>query len=249
MLRVVTHTGYPPARVARLTPNDVDWETAAVFLVGRRKGQGTKSERARVSVDGLAALRAYFRFFPKGGAVAKTSWIVAFHKAVATVNRQRALSGRAPLPEGLRPYDLRHSFGTKLYEETGDLSAVARTLGCSMETAQRYTLGAVPAQVDKAIAAMNAANIRHAPRPREVTVGTPGVPTAETGWHSKFASNSVLTSQPPADGVPTPRPVGTGRLSRNLAKTGANSQSQKRVPTAPLGRLVPRKQPKTEVFS
>ena len=237
LLRVMAHTGYPPARVTRLLPADLDAEASAVFLIGRRKGKGTKSERVRVSTDGLAALQEHFRHFPTGGGVTKTSWIVTFHQAVAAVNRQRAVTGREPLPEGLRPYDLRHSFGTKLYEETGDLFAVARTLGCSMETAERYTMGGIPAQIDKAITAINAANIRHAPRPREVALpASPG---------------GTLPESSPADGAdPVPGgtfechpkpPGGTRTASHDTAKTGAISQTPDRVPPTPRGRLVPRK--------
>ena len=49
---------------------------------------------------------------------------------------------------GARPYDLKHSFATWLYREGKDLAAVARLLGISLATAQRYTLDA-HAEVDE----------------------------------------------------------------------------------------------------
>jgi integrase len=168
LLRVLAHTGFPPARIARLQPGQLDARAKTVFLVGRRKGAGTKSQTLRLTDDGVAALQQYFRHFPQGGCVSKVSWAVEFGKAVGRVNAQRARDKRPPIPPppATRPYDLRHSFGTEAYRRSGDLKAVAAALDVSLETAERYTLGAVSAQVDKVIAAMNTP--RPAPRPRLV---------------------------------------------------------------------------------
>lgn len=163
MLRVMALTGLPPARIRALRPEHVQKDTRTVFLTGRKKGQGTVSKTVRVTPEALAALADYFRLFPTGGAVAKNSWIIEWHKTVAAVNTARAKSQRDPLPRTtddtparlrLRPYDLRHSFGTEAYRRSSDLKAVAEALDVSLETAQRYTLGAVSQQVDKVVAAM-----------------------------------------------------------------------------------------------
>lgn len=52
----------------------------------------------------------------------------------------------------IRPYDLRHSFGTVVLQATGDQHAVAKLLGHSeLKTTDRYTLAAVPARVAAAM--------------------------------------------------------------------------------------------------
>ena len=46
---------------------------------------------------------------------------------------------------GVRPYDLRHSYGTALYRVAGDTRLVKDVLGHSdVRTTERYTLGHVP---------------------------------------------------------------------------------------------------------
>ena len=46
---------------------------------------------------------------------------------------------------GVRPYDLRHSYGTALYRVAGDTRLVKDVLGHSdTRTTERYTLGHVP---------------------------------------------------------------------------------------------------------
>ena len=53
---------------------------------------------------------------------------------------------------GLRPYDLRHSFGTAVYAATGDLRATQKLLGhASRATTDRYTLAAVPERLQLAV--------------------------------------------------------------------------------------------------
>ena len=53
---------------------------------------------------------------------------------------------------GLRPYDLRHSFGTAVYAASGDLRATQQLLGhASRSTTDRYTLAAVPDRLRVAV--------------------------------------------------------------------------------------------------
>jgi integrase len=213
MLRVMAQTGFPPVRITRLKPEHVNERDRTVFIEGRRKGQGTKSKTLPITDDALEALRAHFAHFPRGGSVAKTSWIVVFHRAVGRVNTQRAAEGRPPLPQTanlgdgvapLRPYDLRHTFGTELYRRTGDLKAVAAMLDVSLETAERYTLGAVDGQMLKARDVMN---------------------QAPEG--SMVAQKRVWWRAPPSPIAPR----------RKVAETGVNLQSGKSAPPSP--RLVP----------
>src|SRR5262249_41512081 len=59
---------------------------------------------------------------------------------------------------GMRPYDLRHSFGTMLYKLTGDIHAVgALMVHASQKTTARYTLAAVPQRLRLAVGKFNRA--------------------------------------------------------------------------------------------
>lgn len=218
LLRVLAHTGFPPARIARLQPAHLDARAKTIFLIGRRKGQGTKSQTLRLTDDGVAALQQYFKHFPQGGAVQKESWAVEFMKAVGRVNAQRATDKRPPIPPppATRPYDLRHSFGTEAYRRSGDLKAVAAALDVSLETAERYTLGAVSTQVDKVIAAMNA--------PTSDAGKAGRLARANTGWH----------------GANRPRSA-----SHGAAKNGAKLQKAKATGEPEVGTVIGRIGPET----
>ena len=156
-LRVMAHTGLPPARITRLTPIQFNATAGTLFLEGRQKGAGTLSKTIPLTAAAVAALRDHFQWFPSGGGVAKNSWTVVFHRAVGRVNHARAKAGRPPLPATLRPYDLRHTYGTEAYRRTDDIRAIAETLDVTVETALRYTLGAVSDQMRKVRDAMNGA--------------------------------------------------------------------------------------------
>jgi integrase len=50
--------------------------------------------------------------------------------------------------EPCKPYDLRHTFGTEAYRQSGDIEAVGKSLGqSSLAITQRYVIGAVNARV------------------------------------------------------------------------------------------------------
>lgn len=56
------------------------------------------------------------------------------------------------LARRLRPYDLRHSYGTAVFAATGDIRSTQVLLGHSKaEMTHRYTLGAVDARVREAV--------------------------------------------------------------------------------------------------
>jgi integrase len=206
MLRVMAHTGLPPARIARLLPTQVNPVARTAFLEGRRKGQGTASKTIPLTDAAVSALHEHFRYFPQGGSVAKNSWIVVFHRSVGRVNAERARTGRPPLPPTVRPYDLRHTFGTETYRRTGDLQAAAAVLDVTLETAQRYTLGAVSEQALKARDAMNqpvwpaSAPDRLAPdrlAPPQTAWHVPGVPIVPERKSAEIRENSQTGNSVP----------------------------------------------------
>ena len=58
--------------------------------------------------------------------------------------------------EDLRPYDLRHSFGSAVYAATGDPLATQQLMGHgSPQMTARYTLSAVPDRLTAAVGAVN----------------------------------------------------------------------------------------------
>ena len=72
------------------------------------------------------------------------------------------------IPSGVRPYDLRHSYGTAMYRLTGDEHAVQQLLGhAKIEMTHRYTLGGVDARLRAAVAAFDGAKVPTAVSPRK----------------------------------------------------------------------------------
>lgn len=149
-LRVQAYTGLPPAQVARLKPRDLDLEDRAVLARPRRKGEGVAAIRLPLIEEGVEALRAFAAadaFGPFNSRNLARTWRLAVTKARQQWEAARAQglhTHRWPLPEDVRAYDLRHSFGTELMLTTGNLKVVADMLmHATLTTTARYTLAAV----------------------------------------------------------------------------------------------------------
>ena len=137
---LMAYTGFSPATIMRLRPHDVRWDAGAVFVRGRRKGKGTKGQTIPLTSAGLSALRRFDELDCWGPFSTSSAW-----KSFQTACRKVGLSG-------LRPYDLRHTFGTAVYAATGDLRATQKLLGhASRTTTDRYTLAAVPERLQVAV--------------------------------------------------------------------------------------------------
>lgn len=154
MLKVMAATGHPPERQRKLVPLHVQLEQRRVFLVARKKGKGTAGRWYALTADGVTAYQEFVDRQAWGG-VTKESLYTCFMRGVQAANRARAKTDKPLLPP-LRPYDLRHSFGTMAYAKSGgDFRAVAELLDCTVETALRYTLGAVPVRMQAVIDALD----------------------------------------------------------------------------------------------
>ncbi len=139
-LTLMAYTGLPPRTIMRLRPGDVRWDAGAVFIQGRRKGKGTKGQTIPLTSAGLEALRRFDELHCWGPFSTSSVWM-SFQRACAKLDLK-----------GLRPYDLRHSFGTAVYAATGDLRATQQLLGhASRTTTDRYTLAAVPGRLKVAV--------------------------------------------------------------------------------------------------
>ncbi len=146
-LAVVAYTGLPHALLKRLTPDCIDWRAGTVTVPRRHKGKGAKSRRLPLTARGLAALRR-FADLECWGPFSNSSMIKSFHRACDTAKVPR-----------VRVYDLRHSFATELYRQTGDPKATAEMLmhAPSSRMMDRYTLAGVEARLQLATKAFNAA--------------------------------------------------------------------------------------------
>ena len=150
--RVLAFTGLRPSELMRYRPEH--WNrTTQTLVVYTGKGGRTRTiplsapaAKALADLEALGAIRPF-----------STSTV---HRAFVRA------AGRLGI-HGVRPYDLRHSYGTALYSVAGDTRLVKDVLGHSdTRMTERYTLGHVPE-------AMRLATSRF-----EEHLGFPGAPTA-----------------------------------------------------------------------
>lgn len=154
MLRVMAATGHPFERQRKLVPLHVQLDQRRVYLVSRKKGKGTAGKWYALTKAGVAAYREFVEQDAWKG-VTKESLYTCFARGLAAANRARAKAGLALLPP-VNPYKLRHFFGTKAYAQEGsDIRDVAELLDCTVETALRYTLGAVPKRMQAVVDALD----------------------------------------------------------------------------------------------
>lgn len=117
-LRVMAYTGFSQGELAGITETDLHLEDASpwVWIKGRRKGKGTSGTAQPLSERGAAALRA----------LAAAGGLGAFSVDSMGATFERAC--RKLGLKGLRPYDLRHTFATEVFEKTGGNLSVTQQL-------------------------------------------------------------------------------------------------------------------------
>jgi integrase len=145
-LAVIAFTGLPHSLVKQLTPEAVDWRGKRLTVPRRHKGKGVHSRTLRLTDAGLAALR-HFADLDCWGGFSNSSMIKSFHRACAA----------AGVPEA-RVYDLRHSYATEMYRQTGDPKATAEMLmhAPTSRMMDRYTIAGVEPRLKLAAKAFNA---------------------------------------------------------------------------------------------
>jgi integrase len=145
-LAVIAYTGLPHSLVKRLTPASVDWEAKTVTVPRRHKGKGVKTRTLPLTERGLQALER-FAELECWGKFSNSSMIKSFHRACDAAGIPR-----------VRAYDLRHSFATELYRQTGDPKATAAMLMHSEKShmMDRYTIAGVQPRLVLATRAFNA---------------------------------------------------------------------------------------------
>ncbi len=132
--RVMAWVGLTQEQMRQLRPADIDWRNRTVRTRGRNKGAGAPARVVPLLEDGVEALREFDRLNVYGRVSNRRLW------------EQVRQAGKRIGEPNVRPYDLRHSFATLMYEATGDLSTTAHLLGhTNTQTTRRYALNAVPA--------------------------------------------------------------------------------------------------------
>jgi integrase len=132
ILRIECTTGLIPSQINRIEPSHLDFKAEpATLYTWRTKGAGTESFTLELIPDGKTALQAFAKHNLFGKIRARAAarcWNTAVEKANALAIEKTG----EPLkvPKNVRPYDLRHCYGTLVYRLTdGDKAATGRALG------------------------------------------------------------------------------------------------------------------------
>ena len=145
-LMVMAYTGLPQTLIAKIQPGDLDLRKSEVRVKPRRKGARVAGRTLPLSPAGVEAFREFVRL-EAFGPFQNRQLVMTF--------KHGAKLARVALPEDARPYDLRHSFLTEVYRETGDLKAVSELgMHATLEQTARYAQGAVSERATKAIRAV-----------------------------------------------------------------------------------------------
>ena len=150
-LTLMCTLGLRPVEIMRIQPGK-DWHRSSRTLTVRTAKGGVARTLPLTTDRALEALQLLERL--KGwGTFTSSPAARMFHTAVKK-------AGLAHL-EPLRPYDLRHTFGTEAYRHTGDIKATSEALGHkNLKTTSRYTGAAVQERVAALFAAVDRATPR-----------------------------------------------------------------------------------------
>ena len=142
-IAVLAWTGWPAKVLMAMTPGRIDWRHRVAHLPERTKGRGAPAvsvpltEQAVSALQHLDAVQGWGRF------------------SVSTLGRAFRRACRAVGLSGVRVYDLRHAFLTRLAWASKDERAVQTVAQHrSLTTTRRYTQASVDPRVAAAMAAM-----------------------------------------------------------------------------------------------
>lgn len=152
-LRVLLWTGLPHKQLTELLPEHIDWKRERIWVTRRLKGKGVEARWVPVVPPAIAALKR-FAALNCWGPFSNSSMHSALQRAIAAENTWRARWRHPPLPP-MRPYDLRHSFGTWAASVIKDDRALKELLRTN--SIEVYTEGAVSVRLEHARAALTAA--------------------------------------------------------------------------------------------
>jgi integrase len=114
-LAVIGYAGLSHGEIMSLDENRGDLHhlhdaVPSVWVEGRRKGKGTTGIQQPLTAEGAAAIRALVAAKGLGTFSPRSMW-KTFQRACTKLGLQ-----------GIRPYDLRHSYASEIFEKTGNLS-------------------------------------------------------------------------------------------------------------------------------
>ena len=128
--RVLAFTGMRPSELMRYRPEHLDRTTQTLVVLTGKGGRTRTIPLSTPAVEALEDLESLGAIGP----FSTSSVRRAFIRAAERIGIR-----------GVRPYDLRHSYGTALYRAAGDTRLVKDVLGHSdSRMTERYTLGHVP---------------------------------------------------------------------------------------------------------
>lgn len=161
-LYVMAYTGLTPAMLKRVEPRDFDPKAKTVFVRPRQKGEGVEAATLPLIDPGvrafkaLAKARAFGTFNTRSVAYVWARAVKRTRKSWEKEQAERKTPKPWPIADDARPYDLRHSFGTLVLAETGDLEATANLLRhATLQQTRRYTQAAAAVRTQRAVAAVN----------------------------------------------------------------------------------------------
>lgn len=145
----MAYTGLSHSQLTRVQPADLNLDLGTLYLRPRHKGQRSKTGKGQTVPLLPEAVKAFRHFaaLECWGKFSRHSMRKTFLRACAKLS----------LPTTLRVYDIRHGFGSQVYEASGDLHATGLFLGHrDSRTTRRYTMAAVDQRLQEAIKKMAA---------------------------------------------------------------------------------------------
>jgi integrase len=142
-LKLIAYVGLPHKQIGALQPSDLRLDRRELVVRPRRKGAGVSgrtqplSDAAITALEEFAALDAFGTFQ---------------NRQLVETFRSGAKKAGVRLPDGARPYDLRHSFLTELARGGADIQEIAHLgMHATLEQANRYIKGAASERATNAI--------------------------------------------------------------------------------------------------
>jgi integrase len=163
ILIIIQDTGLRPEEIFRIRIENIDWTRRLIFNPHGK----TRAARRHVPISERMLDLLMLRCAGKS-----VGWLFPSKRSanghLTTVGRQFRQARRAAgLPEALVLYCARHTFGTAVYEATGNLALVMKAMGHSdVRTAMRYQHPAL----DSLREAIDQRNLRHNSRHSELSV-------------------------------------------------------------------------------
>lgn len=160
-LTALALTGLPTSLLTQLRPEHLrtDTDPPELYVQPRRKGQGVDAGWIAITPHAASALQGLFRrpnYARAHRGVLRLAWRRAVARTQALLRDQGRAADAAAL-QGMRVYDLRHSFLTRLALTTGDAYAVSEYARHSdLRTTLTYIQGASSTRVKAAIQALTA---------------------------------------------------------------------------------------------